>query len=277
MAFKRTTLLLSVGALIGISYDVRSRIPAAYIESLKSFQSPPVETTQPKAWVRELGGDVTLFNYFESRVLVPGTKHSLWKTRWVEQLTAIDALRERVFFDADSLQLVRYEIEKIQLEEKGWFDVDHENRKVRFEYFKNNEWKQSEDSYNHELLIGALLPKFISAKKDILMKGDDVDLSLAVPFMRKVYSFTLRKDSKVQFQGQNLIKIKLSASNMLMRAVVKPLYFFYSPEEDQVKKIEGKVFLKKRIGSDPDKWDSFEAESLFINPKELGVESPNDS
>lgn len=246
-----------------------SREPSAYIEKLKSMKAPSVSASTSKAWLRELEGKITLFDYFDSETKIPGANHILWKTRWIERLTNKDSLRERIFFEPGTLHLQRYELEKLQLDEKGWFDVDVENKKARFEYFKNNEWKKSEDSFKYDLLVGAMIPKYIQKNISQLLSEEELKISLAVPFMRKIYTFELKNLGEESFQNQKIVKIRMRPSSFLMRTVVSPIVFFYSPGEDKTKKIEGKVFIKKRMGSNPDKWESFEGETLFIDPPQM--------
>lgn len=228
-----------------------------------------VAAETPSGWARELGTQTRLFTLFHEKLQTEGKNQVQWHSLWKEDLTGREALIERVYFDPSSLQIDRYEIQKLQLDEKGWFEPDYEKKKVSFTYYKNGEWKQDTKSFDKDLVVGPLLSAYIPFKQKELLAGEEIKVSLPVSFMREVYTFRFKLEEHVDFEGQKVAKIKFSPSSLMMRAVVKPLYFFYSPAMKKVRKIEGKIPLKKRVGSDPDKWDSFEAESLFLSPTDV--------
>lgn len=260
--FSKALVMAAVSAL-----STPSALAKKDYSSELSSREIPAET--PRGWARELGGQTRLFTLYHEKIPTEGSKQIQWHSMWKEDLTGNKALIERIYFDPENMRIDRYEIQKLQLDEKGWFEPDYEKKKVSFTYYKNGEWKKARKGFSKDLVIGPLIPAYIALKEKELMAGEQLKVSLPVSFMRDIYTFRLKLEEHVQFEGQKVAKIKFSPSSMMMRAVVKPLYFYYSPSMKKVRKIEGKIPLKKRVGSDPDKWDSFEAESLFLEPESL--------
>jgi len=223
------------------------------------------ETPQlsPQALVREQGQSEKLFDYFESseRIETNADVQIVTRTRFVDSETGRDAFREVLTTDAEGRLMISYEVEQLQLDEKGSIKVDRKAGKIHFRYFKEGKWKERSETLEEPFIVGAMIPRFIQLYEAQLLAGEKVRFHLAVPYMTKSFNFALTKNDMKDFKGRQLPEMAMSPTNVFVRAAVKPLYFTYDPDSREVRQILGKVFLKKRIKHG---FDAFMAETLFL-------------
>lgn len=253
------TVMKSIAMLTGLL------IPSVFAQPASPGPGSPLA---PQAWIREVGVTTPLFDYYETRETpsVGGASRVVRRSRFVDRETGEDAFRETITTDMSESLLLSYEVEQLQLDERGTITVDHIENKIQYRYFKNKEWKQNTEKFDPPFLVGAMIPNFIRANAEKLLNAKRVKFHLAVPYMTKSFNFTLRQDARKDFDGQPMSSIKMGASHFLVSAAVEPLYFMYDPASKEVRQILGKVFLKKRTKSG---WDAFKAETLFLKPAPL--------
>jgi len=219
---------------------------------------------QPQAWVKEIGGEAQLFDYYE--VVESSPDKMITRTRFVDRETKEDAFREIVTTDLEGRLMYSYEIEHLQLDEKGSIQVDRATKKISYRYYKEGSWRENSEDLEEPFLVGAMIPRFIRLNETEIQKDDKIRFHLAVPYMAKSFNFALRKDEMVDFEGRSMLSVEMLPTHFLVRAAVKPLYFTYDLQTSDVRRILGKVFLKKRTKSG---YESFMAETLFL--KEIKV------
>jgi hypothetical protein len=228
---------------------------------LASAQAP--RASSPQAWIREHNEDSTLFDYSESAETIQRDGQTLLVTRmrFVERLSGEDAYRETLTTDPTGAELHAYEVQQLQLDEKGTIVVDRARNKVLYRYYKNKHWKETEEKLEEPYLVGAMIPKFIQLNEKPLLGGLKVRFHLAVPYMTKSFNFALQKSEEVDFEGRKMVSFELFPTHLLVKAAVRSLYFTYDPASRETRRILGKVFLKKRTKSG---WEGFQAETLFL-------------
>jgi hypothetical protein len=224
-----------------------------------------VVAESPQAWIREQGAKAPLFDFFESveNTRRDGAEVLLRRSRFVERETGEDAFREVIVSDPSGLQLLSYEVEQLQLDEKGSIIVDRAQKKIFFRYYKNKSWRETSEVLQEPFLVGAMVPRYIQKHGKEMLKSGRQRFHLAVPYMVKSFTFNLEPEGSREFEGRSMSSFKMSPSHFLVSAVVKPLHFLYDVESVRVRQILGRVFLKKRT---PSGWESFDAETLFLDP-----------
>lgn len=244
-------LLMSLG-FVAFAHGASAEVSAYAIEAT------------PQAWVREIGTEAQLFDYYETVEIVGD--HKITRTRFVERANKEDAFREVLTTDLEGRLLISYEIEHLQLDEKGDIQIDRTAKKVKYRYFKEAKWKENVEELEEPFLVGPMIPKFIQLRQSEIAKGEKLRFTLAVPYMVESFHFSLAKDEMIDFEGRSMVSVEMLPTHFLVRAAVKPLYFTYDLQANEVRRILGKVFLKKRTKSG---FESFMAETLFL--KEIKV------
>jgi len=215
---------------------------------------------QPQAWIREQGETKPIFDFFQTET--SDGKTMLRETRFVDRSTGEDAYREKILTDSTGLNLIRYDVEQLQLDEKGTVEVDREKNRVFYKYYKHKKWRDMVEGLDEPFLVGGMLPDFLKANRKHVDQEKQLKFSLAVPYMTKSFDFSMiqeKENSKID--GIEFQNFKMSPSNFLVSAVVKPLHFFIPIGKEDVDRILGKVFLKKRTKNG---WDAFQAETRFL-------------
>jgi hypothetical protein len=220
-------------------------------------------SSSPSGWIREQGQDDALFHFYENIESNPEEDRVTKSNRFVELANSQDSFRENLVMNSAKTQLYRYEVEQLQIDEKGSVEFDYENSKVNFKYYKNKQWRERSEKLEAPHFVGAMIPQFILNNHEQLAKGERIRFKLAVPYMVKSFDFYLQKEEDLEFEGRQMISIRMSPSHVLVSAVVRPLFFILDPEEKKIRKILGRHFLKKRTSSG---WDAFQGETLFIKP-----------
>ncbi|MEO5668878.1 MAG: hypothetical protein ABIR96_12530 [Bdellovibrionota bacterium] len=240
--------------------------------SLASFAMSKVPSSQ--AWVREQGQSALLFDYFENveTIQKDGVAELVTHTVFVDRETKQDAFREILTTDSEQRFMISYEVENLQINEKGSIVVDRATKKVNYRYFKEDKWRENVEDLVEPFLVGPMIKHFIQLNETALVGDEKLRFYLGVPYLNKSFHFSLQKDEMKDFEGGQIVSLKMVPTNLLVRAAVKPLYFSYDPASHQVRQIFGKVFLKKRT---KDGFQPFMAETFFLkNPVEAPTAAP---
>lgn len=242
------------------------------VYSILSISETPIATTPSEikvkntpewkllAWIKEQGHDEILFDFYQSDLIVED--RLVRETKFVDRSNSSDAFIEKIVTDISGLKLYSYEVEQIQIDEKGSLLVDHENKKVSYKYYKNKKWKENSESFEGSFLVGGMIPDFIVNHKVALDSSQEFKFSLAVPYMNKSFQFKIEKQEDSVIDNIEYQIYKMSPTHFLVSAVTKPLYFKIPKNTKKVQKIFGRLFLKKLVKK---KYESFQGETHFLD------------
>jgi hypothetical protein len=240
---------------------------ALSVRDVFSYEQRSPQQIQPHAWIKEEGTEELLFDFFQSETKSSDTM--LRETRFVDRQTGEDAFREKILTDLRGLQLLRYDVEQLQIDEKGSIEVDRTNNKIHFKYYKLKKWRDATEKLEEPFLVGGMLPDFLHAHRANINTKSKVSFRLAVPYMTKSFDFYFQEEKdKINLDQKEFLSFKMAPKHLLVSAVVKPLYFLIPPQSQKVERILGRVFLKKRVG---ESWESFQAETRFLDVQSASV------
>lgn len=240
---------------------------ALSVREVLSHEQRIPQQIQPHAWIKEQGTEEPLFDFFQSETKSADTM--LRETRFVDRQTGEDAFREKILTDLSGLHLIRYDVEQLQIDEKGSIEVDRAAKKIHFKYYKLKKWKEATEKLKEPFLVGGMLPDFLYAHRASINTKSKLKFSLAVPYMTKSFDFYFQEEKdKMALDQKEFLSFKMAPSHVLVSAVVKPLHFLIPTQEQKVQRILGRVFLKKRVG---DSWESFQAETRFLEAQSSSV------
>lgn len=167
------------------------------------------------------------------------------------------AAEERAEF-SPSGNLLWYELDQRQIGTKGRLEV--KDGKARFSFEKDGKSKTAEEAATTDLIVGPTLASHLSKNWAALQKGESVRARLAVLDRRETVGFKFTKVGEGESQGRKGLKIKMSASSMIIAALVDPLIFTLSPDGARVLQFEGRTIPKRKSG---DSWKDLEALTIY--------------
>ena len=178
------------------------------------------------------------------------------------------AARERAVYEGDNL--VSYDLEELQINARGTAKVPRDpksgaNGKISFEYINNSDVppkkKTNTESLRPDTLINDTIAPFLSAHWDDLVKGETVKCRYIAATRAETVGFKFAKHSESTWQGKPVVIIKMSASSVIIAALVDPLYFTMEKNgEHRVLEYDGRTTPKIKDGN---KWKDLDAVTVF--------------
>jgi hypothetical protein len=132
---------------------------------------------------------------------------------------------------------------------------------LRFEYSERTgaKPKTAEERLRPDTLVTDMIPGFLVAHWDRLMRGDDLKCRLMVVPRRETVGFTFHKSSE-KTEPDKVI-IKMSASSALIAALVDPVFFVIEKDAPHhILEYSGRTTPRIRTGNS---WKDLEAVTVF--------------
>jgi hypothetical protein len=178
------------------------------------------------------------------------------------------AARESAVYEGDSL--VSYDLEELQINARGTVKVlrdpkNDSNGKIFFEYVNSSDAsakkKANTESLRPNTLINDTIAQFLAAHWDDLMKGETVKCRYIAATRAETVGFKFVKQSESSWEGKPVVIIKMSASSVIIAALVDPLYFTMEKNgEHRVLQYVGRTTPKIKDGN---KWKDLDAVTVF--------------
>jgi hypothetical protein len=135
------------------------------------------------------------------------------------------AARERLTYEGD--KFVSLQVEDLQINGKGSATVTHENGKpiISFEYTKDGKRKSDHEPFTSETVVNDMIHPFLVAHWNELMNGKAVKCRYMAIARAETVGFEFVKQRETTVQGMPVVIVKMSASSMIIAALVNPLMF----------------------------------------------------
>jgi hypothetical protein len=146
----------------------------------------------------------------------------------------------------DGTKPVSYEVSQKQLKTEGKIEVNGD--KVLFSYTKDGKTKTSNENLKSNFVIGPTLVPYMRANWEALMNGKEVDIRFGVVDRLETVGFTFKKIEEKDYNGQKAVVIRMKPSSFLIAALVKPLMFTLSRDNERLLEIRGRTLPKMKSG-----------------------------
>jgi hypothetical protein len=140
-------------------------------------------------------------------------------------------------------ELVKYEIQQKQTNEKGWIEVAGDKVTFNLKKPKKRNYPQTEDKPK-DFIVGLMIVPTIKKSWDTIIKGKNKEIRLGVWHRQESVGFKL---SKEKVDDKQMV-VKMAATSFLIRAIVKPLYFTFDVKTKNLVSYKGRVTPKEKRG-----------------------------
>jgi hypothetical protein len=173
------------------------------------------------------------------------------------------AAREMVTYQGD--QFRRIEFKDFQTGASGAAGLSlrpwASRRVLHFEYTERpgTNAKQAEEPSRPDTLVTDMIPPFLLAHWERLMRGEEVKCRVIVIQRRETVGFTFRKVSSRAEAGK--VVVKMSASSAIIAALVEPVFFVIEQDAPHhILEYSGRTTPKIKKGNS---WKDLEAVTVF--------------
>ncbi|WP_374030162.1 hypothetical protein [Bdellovibrio bacteriovorus] len=156
-------------------------------------------------------------------------------------------------------QVLRYEMNRPQTQEKGSFSVV--DGKIHFEYEgPGGKKKSAEEKVKGTVLSTANFNAFVTENWNDLSSGKALDVRFAVWDRLETVGFTLEKRGETEHKGEKWMELRMKPTSFVIAALVDPIYLWYSTADKRLTMMKGRVSPK--IMKDG-KWKDLDAEVVY--------------
>ena len=199
----------------------------------------------------EIGGSVLVngsltFSMKVTYTETSGTGHKV--TRYLDKAGQL-RLEENEVFHTNSLDLIRFNLKDFKSGREEEFYKMQDKIVIRYKKDSQSDMKEKVKKQYSHLLHGSMIVLYI--KKHIKEIGQDkkISVKLLVPKYLTAYGFVLKKIDETRINGRNCYAIKMYMSSWLLRAFVKPTYFYIEKDPPhRLLKFEGIITPKADNG-----------------------------
>jgi len=216
---------------------------------------PLVSAATLEGKVTRLGGGKALFKYLRTEENLPNGNTIV--TRKFLDLKG-DLAVETIAVLKDN-HLIKSTTNQSQTGERGRIWV--EGKELKFEYEKDGKTKHASEKVE-EPLVGSdqIVPHLRGYWKE-LMEHKTLEIRFPVWHRLETVGFKFFLDSEKSVRGINCYVIKMKPQSFIIAALVDPLYFYFSKENNELVRLEGRTdpkILKGKKWADLDAWIDFD-------------------
>ncbi len=173
------------------------------------------------------------------------------------------AARERVTF-VDG-KLAAFQLDELQTDAQGNTRVSpaaKDKSKLDFDYAVGRAKKKTgSETAEGEVIVGDMIPYFLVAHWDELMRGQPAKFRFIVQERLETVGFKLVKESEVDWRGKRAVRIRMEPTSIIIAQLVDPLFFIVEKESPhRVLMYDGRTTPKIRHGKS---WKDLDAVTIY--------------
>ena len=139
-----------------------------------------------------------------------------------------------------------------QLKESG--EIKIEGKKIKFTFRKEGKAEESDsEDISERIVVPANLEPFTLENWDALLKNEAIDFKFALWDRLETVSFSMKKSSDLELNGEKLIKFRLKPRNFIISSLVDSIFLTWNKEKKVLVIAESRVapYLKVEDGFKP--------------------------
>jgi len=160
--------------------------------------------------------------------------------------------------DGNHEKFRHYHMSQKQLGAEG--DIEIKDGKVFFTYVRDGKEKKAEEKATDDAIVGPAITPFLQKHWAEIAKGEKVRARMAVADRQETLGFDYYKDREETLNGQKAFVIRMKPANFMIAAIVKPLFFFYTPDGSRLLEVHGRTQVKQNVDG---KWKDLDAVTVF--------------
>ena len=161
----------------------------------------------------------------------------------------------------EGTQIVSYEMDRPQTQEKGAFQVKEGT--IYFSYEgPDGKKKSNEEKLKGSLVSSANFNVFVLSKWDELATGKSVEVRFAVWDRLETVGFTLQKTGEPEKNGKKTMELRMKPTSFVIAALVDPVFFWYAIDSKKMQSMKGRVSPKIQENG---KWKDLDATVVYLH------------
>jgi hypothetical protein len=121
--------------------------------------------------------------------------------------------------------------------------------------------KTDTEPLQRDTLVGDMIPYFIAAHWDELVRGNAVSFRFIAQSRLETVGFKLVKEADVTWRGKAAVRLRMEPSSLIIAQIVDPLFFIVEKSgQHRVLEYVGRTTPKARDGN---KWKDLDARSIY--------------
>lgn len=171
----------------------------------------------------------------------------------------VSAIEKVEFVKEGEIEKVRsYHMSQKQLGAEG--DVAVRDGKVIFKYDRDGKSKNGEEKLTDEFVVGPSVTAYLRRHWAKIAVGEKVYARFAVPDRAETVGFEYFKDREETIDGKKVFAIKMKPASFIIAALVKPLYFFMTPDGESLIEVHGRTQVKQNVNGS---WKDLDAVTTY--------------
>ena len=177
------------------------------------------------------------------------------------------AARERVVYEAG--RFISFQLDELQTGSQGTttiaLDPKTSKWKAAFDFVtgSGNKTRKKTDSetLDREPLIADMIPYFVTAHWNELVKGAAVTFRFVAQSRVETVGFKLVKESEVTWRGKPTIRLRMEPTSFIIAQIVDPLFFIVEKDgAHRILEYDGRTTPKLKRGND---WKDLDAVTIY--------------
>ena len=134
--------------------------------------------------------------------------------------------------------------------------------------------KKSHEKAEDNLVVPSTVMAYVRPYFPQILKGETVKLNVASLDRRQIFKFNMKRE-KIEkgVDGSEILVMKMEPGNILVKALVSPMYFYVKPKAGEMFAFEGRSALRRKVGDQYKEMDVKTAYHYKINAFENSVKS----
>lgn len=142
--------------------------------------------------------------------------------------------------------------------------LDGSRPKWIFDWTEGGKRKTDNEAAQANTLVGDMIPYFIVAHWDELMRGQAVNFHFIASSRLETVGFKFVKESDLTWRGKPAVRLRMEPSSVIIRQIVDPIFFIVEKEgAHRVFEYVGRTTPKARDGN---KWKDLDARTVYDWP-----------
>lgn len=147
--------------------------------------------------------------------------------------------------------LVSYDLDHKQIGATGKIEV--RDGRAYFTYTKDGKTKTANEKVGDDFVVSTMIVGYLGRNWEKIRRGETLKVRLGVVDRLETVGFSKKKAA----ESGEILKVKMSATSMIIAALVDPLYWGMALDGSHIKEYEGRLPVKTVAGSKVLDFDGF--------------------